>query len=528
MIWLQNAAVLDGTGAPAQRADVLLRGDKIAQIGTVRPEADAVVIDCAGMLCTPGFVDVHTHSDISLLACGSAAGHAAQGITSEVTGNCGYSPFPLRDDPAFIQKRRASLSLIDTPLVDWDWRTWPEYRRRLERAGTNVNLRALIGYGSVRAFVMGYDDRRPSAEELSAILSLLDEAFDSGVCGLSVGLGYAPDFYADTQELAEAAKIVRKHGAIFSYHIRGERLTLFTALREVIEIALQTGVRTEISHLKCAGKSNRGRMDEALRLIDDACAQGADITFDVYPYTAGASYLGLVFPPKYHEGGIARLLERLRDPAVRPDVLRDMERGVPGWSTFIGEYDGANLLISQTKTGRDVGKTVAELARAWSVTPYEAAARLMTENGGAVEMVMFMCSPEDVEMAVRHPRCLFGSDSMTMDPVKSPLRERPHPRYYGTFPTLLAQYGRTEKVPLETLVARMTGTAAARFGFEKRGLLRPGYYADLCVFRLEDIDPRASYNASNALAAGMRHVFVNGEPVIRDGVPTDSRPGRLL
>ena len=525
-LYISNTTVIDGTGKPPFSSSLLLNGDRIERLGGEAP-AGAEVLDAAGMLCTPGFIDVHTHSDISFLYCGDPAGHITQGITSEVIGNCGYSPFPLREDPEFIGKRRASLSFIDTPLVDWTWRSWPQYRQLLNSRGVNGNVRVLIGYGSIRAFVMDYDNRKPTEEEQTRIEALLEESLSDGLCGLSVGLGYAPDFYADTEELIRAARVV-KCGGIFAFHIRGERLTLFRAIREVLRIALETGVRTEISHLKCAGKDNLGHMNEVLALIEQAAAQGADVTFDMYPYIAGCSYLGLVFPPKYHEGGIAALLERLRDTAQLPQILHDMETGYPGWSTFIGERNGENLLITSAKSGLCTGRTVAELGAEWNVSPYMAAVRLMLDNDGIVEMVMFQCEQQDVDLAAQHPLGMFGSDSLALDPVKARLRERPHPRHYGTFPLLLDRYGRSRGLPIETLIHKMTALPAERFGFAQRGKLAPGYYADLCLFRLEDITAPASYEAPDLLSGGMRDVLVNGQFVIKDGQVLSSRPGYIL
>lgn len=524
---IKNACVIDGTGAKPYQADVLICGDRIARVGQVEP-GDMRVIDGSGKLCTPGFIDVHTHSDISLLYCGVPRGHILQGITSEVIGNCGYSPFPLRDDPAFIEKRRASLSFIDTRLVEWDWRGFDGYCARLTGRPINVNVRALVGYGSIRAYVMDYADRAPSNEEQARIDSELDAALKAGTCGLSIGLGYAPDFYAGTEELTHAARIVQDNGKIFAFHIRGERMTLFPAIEEVVRIALETGVRTEISHLKCAGKSNHGQMAQVLEFIEAANRRGADITFDLYPYEAGCSYLGLVFPPKYHEGGIGGLLERLGDAAALPQILRDMGQGYPGWSTFIGEQDGENLLIVSTRSGQNVGRTVAELGRAWGIGPYKAAVRLMLENEGIVEMVMFQCVLPDVELAEEHPLGMFGSDGLAIDPDCARLRERAHPRYYGAFPRALERWAQRRPIALEALIHKMTGLPAQRFGFTDRGRIAEGSFADLCLFRLEDIQSRASYSDPNQLPVGMEAVVVNGCLEVEGGASTGAASGRLL
>lgn len=527
-IIITNTTVIDGSGSSPYKSDVLISGDRIAKTGRIGIPDGALVIDGTGLVCCPGFIDVHTHSDISLVYCGDPSGHVLQGVTSEVIGNCGYSPFPLKNDPAFIKKRRASLSLIDTELVDWDWRSFEEYRRQLVKGGVNENIRILVGYGSIRAFVMDYEDRRPTPSEQTRIGAILRETLEAGACGLSVGLGYAPDFYADTDELILAAKIVKQTGGIMAFHIRGERKTLFTAVSEVIRIAEATGVRTEVSHLKCAGSDNMGRMNEVLAMIDAANARGCDISFDVYPYTAGCSYLGLVFPPKYHEGGLDKLLERLSDRTQLPEILHDMEYGYPGWSTFIGEHNGENLLITSTKSGASTGKTVAELGRERNITPYQAAAALMLENDGIVEMVMFQTSQEDVDMAINHPLAMFGSDSMAMDPIRARLRERPHPRYYGAFSKLLAENREKQIMPVERLIHKMTGQPAERFGFTQRGLIKEGYFADMCLFSPDEISSPANYSDPNRLSAGMRYVLVNGVFTVKDGKAQTARPGRVL
>lgn len=527
-ICIKNTSVIDGSGKPAYKSDVLISGDRIVKLGKLQPSDNTDIIAGEGLVCCPGFIDVHTHSDISLMYCGNPAGHILQGVTAEVIGNCGYSPFPLKNDPAFIQKRRASLSLIDTELVDWDWRSFEDFRQRLIGGGINENVRILVGYGSIRAFVMDYEARRPTEAEQAAIEDNLRETLRSGACGLSIGLGYAPDFYADTEELKLAAAIVKEAGGVMAFHIRGERKTLFTAISEVIQIAEATGVRAEVSHLKCAGKDNIGHMDEVLAMIEAANSRGCDISFDVYPYTAGCSYLGLLFPPKYHEGGLNKLIERLSDKTLLPAVLRDMEYGYPGWSTFIGERNGENLLITTTKTGRSTGKTVAELGREQNITPYEAAVKLMLENEGIVEMVMFQTSQDDIDLAINHPLSMFGSDSLAMDPVIARLRERPHPRYYGTFSKLLAESISGRTMPLEQLIFKMTGYPAERFGFTDRGLIKEGCFADICLFAPCEISSPATYDDPNLLSTGMKYVLVNGEFVVKDGIAQTDRPGRVL
>ncbi len=525
-ILFRKATVLDGSGAMRRTADVLVQGSRIAAVQAQIAEGAARVIDAAGLLLAPGFIDVHSHSDISLLHSPSADAKIFQGITSEVVGNCGFAPFPLRRDPAFVARRRSSLSFIDVAETDWNWSSQAEYRKALERRGVNVNLALLAGHGSIRAMFMGYDNRPPTAAELQAMTECLDQSLGEGAAGLSVGLGYAPDFYAAKEELTAMARVVARHGKIMAFHIRGERQTLFAAVEEALDIARASSAKVHISHLKCAGKSNAGASERLLERIERARAAGADLSFDMYPYVAGSSYLGLVFPPWAHEGGHAALMARLDHPPSLAQILKEMEEGCEGWSAQISEYQGTNLVISSATNNPDcVGLSLNEIGARWGCSPAEAAVRLTREEEGQAEMILFLCQEADMDRIARHPLCMYGTDGLAMS-SQNPVRSRPHPRSYAGIATLFTRYA--DSLGWEELVHRLTARAAERFGLKGRGLVREGWQADLALLAPKGYRGEASFEQPHVPARGVEYLMVNGQLVIDGGQPTQACAGQVL
>lgn len=521
--------VIDGTGTPGRTADVAVSDGRIVKVASSIEEEAESVIDASGRILCPGFIDVHSHSDITYLYENNPGSKIFQGITSEVTGNCGFSPFPLKQEREWLERRRTSLSFIDVEGVPWDWETYGQYRDKINASRPNANLIPLIGHGSIRAMVMGYEDRKASREELKEMCRILEEHFKHGVAGISTGLGYPPDFYGDEEELTALAGVVRKYGRIFTFHIRGERATLFKAVDEVISVGRKSGAKVQISHLKCAGIHNAKRSEELLHKIGEAVSSGVDLSFDLYPYTAGSSYLGLVFPPSFHEGGMGELLKCLADPQVRTKIIQQMDEGTDNWSTFIGEHQGRNLMITSVKKHREcIGKRISEIADSWNCSPSEAACRLMLEEGGKAEMVMFLAEEEDMDRIAMHGGCLYGTDGLAMGEEKPLIRQMPHPRYYGSFPTLIERYGKTGKIPLEQLVHRMTGAAAERFGLKERGLIREGCWADCIVFDLENLKAPASYENPCVFSEGIDYLMVNGCMEIERGARTGKTSGKIL
>lgn len=525
----QQALVIDGTGGKGRIADIAVQDGRIVKIA---PEIDGdagETIDLKGKILCPGFIDVHSHSDISLLYENNPGSKVFQGITTEVIGNCGFSPFPLIQEREWLRRRRSSLAFIDVEEVPWDWPDFEAYKERMTAAGPNVNLVPLVGHGSIRAVVMGYDDKKADSGQLERMCGILEEHFRQGAAGISTGLGYPPDFYGDEEELTALARVVKKWDKIFTFHIRGERATLFKAVNEVISIGRNSGAKVHISHLKCAGIHNRGRSGELLNLFDEAAGEGVDITFDLYPYTAGSSYLGLVFPPAFHEGGMEALIGRLNDPEMRREIISQMENGTPGWSTFIGEHQGENLMITSLSLHKEcVGRRISEIAREWNCSPAEAACRLMAEEKGRVEMVMFLTDEEDMDRIALHDKCLYGTDGLAMGDVKPLIRQMPHPRYYGSFPVLWNRYVGQGAFSPEELIHRLTGAAAKRFGLLKRGEVKEGYWADLAVFEREKLKAMGDYENPCRFSAGIEYLMVNGVLEIRDGVKSGAAGGRIL
>ncbi|MCI8661079.1 MAG: D-aminoacylase [Lachnospiraceae bacterium] len=525
----RGGLVIDGTGSPGYTGDVAILGDKIAKVAPQIDEPAEQEVDARGMVVCPGFIDVHSHSDISLLYHNNPDSKIYQGITTEVTGNCGFSPFPLKQEELWLKRRRTSLAFIDVDAVRWDWEDFAGYTRRMQTAKPNVNLVPLVGYGSIRAVVMGYENRRATKEELEEMCRILEEHFLQGVAGVSTGLGYPPDFYGDERELTEIARVAKRYGRIFAFHVRGERATLFRAVEEVISIGRNSGAKVHISHLKCAGIHNRKRSQELLDKIDEAVAQGVDLTFDMYPYTAGSSNLGLVFPPDCHEGGVENLLTTLKDPLKRAEIQQKMEQGTKEWSTMIGEYGGENLMVTALEVHKEcIGKRIAEIGRLWGCSPSEAACRLMEEESGKVEMVIFQCEETDMDRIGVHPGCLYGTDGLAMGGRGKEIRQMPHPRYYGGFPLLISLYGGTEKgMELEELISRMTEKAAQRFGICRRGRLAAGYYGDVAVFDIKKLQALASYEEPCQVSQGIGYLMVNGCMEIWEGRKTERTKGEL-
>lgn len=525
----RSGLVFDGTGAPGRAVDVAVSDDRIVKIASNIKEEAEYVIDAAGQILCPGFIDVHSHSDITFLYENNPGSKIFQGITSEVIGNCGFSPFPLKQDRRWLERRRTSLSFIDVESVAWDWETYAQYRDKIDAAGPNTNLIPMIGHGSIRAMVMGYQDKKATKEQLQEMCALLEEHLKQGVVGISTGLGYSPDFYGDEEELTALAQVVKKYDRIFTFHIRGERATLFKAVEEVIAIGRKSGAKVQISHLKCAGIHNIKRSQELLGKIEEAIEDGVDLSFDMYPYTAGSSYLGLVFPPVFHEGGMNELLKRLKDQKTRVEIIRQMDYGTKGWSTFIGEYQGENLMITDVKVNQKcIGKRISEIAESWECSPSEAACRLMVEENGKAEMVMFLTEEEDMDRIALHDSCLYGTDGLAMGDRKPLIRQMPHPRYYGSFPTLLERYGKSGKMSLEQLIHRMTGAAAKRFGLKDRGLIQEGYFADCIVFEEGKLKALADYEKPSVLSEGIRYLMVNGCLEIENGIRNGRTGGRIV
>jgi N-acyl-D-amino-acid deacylase len=517
---IEGGVVLDGTGTAGGRADVGVVDDRIAAVGDLSREPAGRTLAAAGRVVTPGFIDMHSHSDWRLWANRRAESKVRQGVTTEVVGNCGFSPAPASD--AHLEALRGFALYLPRGL-DFRWRSFAEYLAALDGEGLAVNLVHLVGHGALRVATMGFARRPPAEAELTAMQRLLAEALEAGAWGLSTGLIYAPGSYAATEEIIALARVVsRRRLAFYASHIRGEGATLLDAVAEAIRIGREADVPVQVSHLKAAGRPNWGKVERALALIDAAAADGLDVHADVYPYTASSTGLRALLPDWALEGGLEAMVARLRDPATRERIRAELDKpdGGPGRLDRVG---WENIVIAWCPGRRDAeGRRLSELGGVDGVF-----AVLLDEPKAA--MILFQLDENDLRRALVHPRVMIGSDGSALAPYGELGEGKPHPRSYGTFPRVLGEYVREQRVlTLAQAVYKMTGLPARRLGLDDRGVIRPGARADLVVLDPRRVADRATYEAPHRYPDGIEHVIVNGRLVIRDGEHTGSLPGRLL
>jgi N-acyl-D-amino-acid deacylase len=525
-VLVQRARVVDGSGAPSFVADVAISGDTIAEVGTLASPQAKVLIDGTGLTLSPGFIDLHTHSDYTLLVNPLAESKVHQGVTTEVIGNCGTSPAALGDEAFPIIRARMQQQY----QLDVSWRTLAGYLQCLAASGMAVNVVPIVGHGTVRSAVMGYAQRPPTADELLQMQALVAEAMADGAFGLSTGLVYAPGCYADTDEIIELAKVVRQAGGMYFSHIRGESDTVLEAAQEAITVGERAGVAVQISHLKTAGRENWEKTPALLDLLDQANARGLDVTGDMYPYTAGATSLGALLPPWVHEGGLAKLLPRLRDAQVRARIRQDIEQGLDGWWNPARAAGWAGVQISRAQRHRSYqGRSLGDIAALRQQDPLEAALDILLAEEGNAGVVLFMMGEVQVQAILQHRRVMIGSDAGAAAPYGVLAQGHPHPRAYGTFPRILGTYVRERGVmSLEEAIFRMSGLTAWRLGLSDRGFVRPGYKADLAIFDAQQIADQATYDLPHVYPTGIRWVLVNGQVILHDGERLAGLPGRVL
>jgi N-acyl-D-amino-acid deacylase len=525
---IMNGRIVDGTGNPWFYGDVAIRGDRIVKVGRVGPARAVRRIDATGMIVAPGFIDMLGQSELNLLIDPRAESKVFQGITTEVTGE-GSSPAPLND---YI------LNELDPFLkhfkITADWRTLGEYFARLERSHSAINLATYVGATQVRQYVLHDENRPPNAAELDQMKKLVAQAMEDGAVGISTSLVYAPAFYAKTDELIELAKVASRYGGVYASHMRNESNSIMSALDEAIRIGTEAKIPVEIFHLKMAGKPNWGKMRDVIAKIEGARFGGLDITADQYPYVAGATSLGAAVPPWSHEGGTAKFVERLKDPATREKLKQEMRALSNNWENFyLGAGGGEGILVSSV-LNRDLakyeGKRINEVARMMGKQDeIDALFDLLIADNAQTGMIVFLMSEDDVKLALRQPWVSVGVDHGAVA-LNGPLAEgKAHPRGYGSFPRILRRYVWDEHViTLEEAIRKMTSLAANRVHLVDRGLVKPGFFADVVVFNPQQIRDVATFEDPNRLSTGMSYVIVNGAPVIFNGQQTNALPGRPL
>lgn len=513
---LRGGTVLDGTGQPPYRADVGVRDDRIAAIGDLSETSATFVIDAAGRFISPGFIDIHTHSDISVLYTPGMDSSLAQGVTTEIVGNCGFALGLARADALFSGEQR-NLSRAGLTI---DWNDLSGFLRRIEDNGVAINIATLAGHGTLRKRAMGLDERKPTAAELDTMRRDLAEAMEMGAIGLSSGLEYVPGMYADVAEMTALAKVAASAGGFYATHLRDEGDHLIEAVEEAIAVADGSGIPLQLSHHKAERPRNWGKVVQTLALVDAAIERGRDILLDQYPYTAYQTGLATIALPSWAVGGTPQAMaEKLSDPEIRRRVLQEM-----------GGVDFAAVEIASCPTHREYqGQTIQTLASESGKDPREWVLDLLSEGDAWVSAAHFAISEEDVEKVMSDPRVMIGSDAVAISPVGPGAADRPHPRSYGTFARVLSRYVREKGLlTWEEAVRRMTSLPAQRVGLKDRGRIAEGFTADLVVFDPMKIADTATFAAPHALAVGVDLVVVAGRIAYRDGVATGERAGRVL
>jgi N-acyl-D-amino-acid deacylase len=530
MTWsllVTGGTVVDGTGAPGTRANVAVDGDRIAAVGPGVAGAADRVIDARGHVVAPGFIDAHSHSDLFYFACPSAESKVRQGVTTEVVGMCSFSQAPLRPgQEATVQGWAGGVGAS----LDLRWETFGQYLDALRSVRPSVNVAHFVGHGALRIAAMGFDARPAAPDELRAMERLLGEAMDAGAFGFSTGLVYPPSSYAETAELIALARAMARRRGLYFSHIRGESSMLLDSIAEAVRIGEEAGVGVQISHVKASGPENWPKIDAALGMIEEARRRGVDVAGDVYPYNAGSTKMDNLMPAWAHEGGIATLLERLDDRATRRRIVEQCLIDGERWSTVSQGGIGFDQIFIASCRRREVeGLNLSQLARQSGKTPADALMDLLLEERCTVGMVSFSQSLENVRKVIAHPTLMIGSDSIPLFAGEGDKPGKPHPRTYGTFPRVLAEYARdTRLLTLESAVHKMTGMPAARVGLTGRGVVRPGAAADLVVFDPATVKDESTYAEPHRYPTGIPYVVVNGAVVVDGARFTAAGTGRVL
>jgi N-acyl-D-amino-acid deacylase len=526
-IVIVNGHIIDGTGSPWYSGDIGIRAGHIAAVGNLKDAGRKQTIDARGQVVAPGFIDMLGQSELTMLVNPRVPSKIYQGITTEITGE-GNSAAPL--NPFIVAADRAGYEHLH---INPDWTTFREYFTRLEHQGMGINLASYVGATSVRRMVLGDADVQPTADQLAQMRLLVDHAMQDGAVGVSSALQYAPAPYAKTDELIALAEEAAKYGGVYATHMRSEGETEPAAIDEAIRIGREAHIPVEIWHLKAAGKSNWGKMPQIVAQIDAARALGVDISANTYAYTAWFNTFSAFIPPWAHDGGDAKLIERLKDPGTRARIRKDMLSNDGTWDNEWQEIPGPEaILIAVVQSPELVplqGKRLSEVAALWKEDPIDALCDLLIKDDAFTEVAVFGMSEPDVVLALKQPWVSVDNDSQGTAPDGPLGKEHPHPRAYGTFPRILRKYVREEHaLTLEDAIRKFTALPAQRMRLTDRGVLKQGMWADVVIFDPATIHDLATFEQPNQLSQGMDYVLVNGVPVIADSKMTGALPGKVL
>jgi N-acyl-D-amino-acid deacylase len=524
---VRGGTVYDGSGAVPARADVAIRGDSITAIGNLENARATHEVDARGLAVAPGFINMLSWANESLIHDGRSQSDIRQGVTLEVMGE-GESMGPWNASmKALFKDQQGDIK------YDIEWTSLGEYFTFLEKRGIATNVASFVGATTVRIHELGYANRAPTPDELDRMRALVRAAMEEGALGVGSSLIYAPAFYARTEELIALSQEAGRYGGMYISHIRSEGNALLEAVDELIRIAREAKVPAEIYHLKAAGEQNWPKMDQAIAKIEAARKEGLRITADMYTYPAGATGLDAAMPPWVQEGGLREWIRRLKDPVIRKRLQREMTTPTNDWESLYlaaGSPDRVLLVaFKQEQLKPLTGKTLAEVAKTRGKSPEETAMDLVIEDDSRVGTVYFLMSEDNIRKQIRLPWVSFDSDAESLAPEGVFLQSNPHPRAYGTFARLLGRYVRDEKlIPLEEAIRRLTSLPATTLKLERRGALKVGHFADLVVFDPAAVQDHATFDKPHQYSSGVRHVFVNGVQVLRDGEHTNAKPGRFV
>jgi N-acyl-D-aspartate/D-glutamate deacylase len=526
-VLIRGGIVFDGTGAAGARADVGIVDDRIAAVGDLAQAEAARTIAANGLHVAPGFLDIHTHSDVSITYDPGQESSLAMGVTTQVVGNCGlYMGLAVNSDLFAFEKRW--LAPHGARIT---WNSFAEHLHQVETQGVANNYLPLVGHGTLRKRVMGMKERAPDTGDLARMQGELEAAMEAGAWGLSSGLEYPPSSYADEDELTELCRIVAAHGGLYATHLRNEGDTLIEAVQEAINIAERAGLPLQLSHHKAEGRHNWGKVKTTLGMVAAARARGLDVQLDQYPYTAFMTGLAIQTLPRWAlSGSQEETTARLRDPEQRARIAAEMRAAHPDWDDLSAESPWNLIQIGVCRGRPEIqGVTIAALAREAGRNPIEFVLDLLAETGGFVSAINFSIGEEDIVEVMRAPWTAIGSDGVGTHPGGPASEDRIHPRAYGTFPRVLGRYVRERGVLTEAqAIHKMTGLPAARLGLTERGRIAPGQYADLTLYDPKTVADRATFDAPHQYAVGIETVLVNGRIAWQHGAPTGTRAGRIL
>jgi N-acyl-D-amino-acid deacylase len=524
---IKGGAVYDGTGGEAQRVDLAIKGDRIAGLGDFKDASAKTIVNASGLAVAPGFINMLSWSTESLIQDGRSQSEIRQGVTTEIMGE-GESMGPMNDRVReFMLKQQADIK------YDITWKTLTEYLQFLEKRGISCNVASFIGATTIRQNVIGFDDRPPTPQELDQMRELVRKEMEAGALGIGTSLIYPPAFYAKTDELIELCKVAAKYKGKYISHMRSEGNQLLEAFDDLLRISRGAGIPAEVYHIKAAGQKNWGKIDNLLSRIESAQKEGLNIRANMYTYTAGGTGLDACFPPWTEDGGYPALFKRLRDPATRERIKGEVKLDSDKWENLYLSAGSPDRIIlvgfKSEKLKPLTGKSLAEVAKMRGKDPIDTAMDLVAEDESRIGAVYFMMSEENVKKEIAKPWISFGSDEASQAPEGVFLKSNPHPRAYGNFARVLGKYVRDEKViALPEAIRRLSALPATNLGLDHRGFLKEGMFADVVVFDPATIADHATFEKPQQYATGVKHVFVNGAQVIKDGEHTGAKPGRAL